>query len=848
MIGQEKSLIQKLLTHLGAVLLFLAITLTYFSPQYQGKVLSQGDLQQFQGMSQELKEYYEKEGEPSVWTGAMFSGMPAYLIGVWGPSPNLFEYTERPVRTLGANTAGPVFTGMLMAYIMFVILGMGVIPSILGAIAFSFCSYNIIIIEAGHVTKAWTIAYIPLVLSGLFLLFRKKYLLGGICMAVGLALQIKNNHLQITYYTGLLCLIIYLGFLFTKIRDKDYKGLLKATGFLALGLVLAVSSNLSSLYSNYEMSKESIRGQSELTQPTESEKQSSGLDKEYAFRWSYGKAETVSLLVPNVHGGASSGFDDKTLVYKELTNYVNTGVIPAANANSLYQGLRQYWGDQPFTSGPVYLGAIICFLFVLGMFIIRSKMKWLLFAATVFFIFLSWGRHFELFNDWFFYNFLFYNKFRAVAMALVIPSLTILIIAVWGLKEFFVEGIDKKKRLSALYFSAGITGGICLLLWLVPSVFFDFSTVYEKQLASQLPLLFNALVSDRKELLTADALRSLIFILLTAAILLMAAKTKMDKPWKVPVFMVVITLLVLGDLWNVDRRYLSEANFAKKVAKSQQFLLSEADKMILEDKSPSYRVLNLSGGIEAAFNEANTSYYHKSIGGYHAAKLKRYQELIDYELVPEMKDIANSFQSQNIDSIQASFKDLTALNMLNMKYVIYNPGQPPIENPYHLGNAWFVSDYSFVNNADEEIAALNNLDAGKSAVIDKRFEQEVSGLRITPDSTATIQMTLYNPNRVVYKSKANSEQLAIFSEIYYANGWEAYIDGKLTPHFRADWILRAMRLPAGEHEIEFRFVPHDYYTTRTISSISSGFLILALIGSIAYPFIRKRNKAASADK
>lgn len=834
MASNPNSILKKLLPHACAIVCFFVITMVYFSPLLEGKILPQGDTRQFAGMSHELSDYYEKEGVASVWTGSMFSGMPAYQIGVWGSNPNLLDYIEAPFKALGSSTAGAVFAGMIMAYILFSVMGFGVIPSCIGAIAYSFSSYNIIILEAGHVTKAWSIAYMPLIVASLLVMFRKKYILGGLLMAIGLALQVKNNHLQITYYTGILCLIIYAGYIINTLKQKDFKALGKTTGILAFAVTIAVLCNLSNFYSNYEMAQESIRGTSELSQPTTSEKQSSGLDKEYAFAWSYGKAETLSLLIPNIHGGESGGSLDKNSnLYKQfLANGIQT------NGKDIPQ-VATYWGDQPFTSGPVYFGAIVCFLFVLGMIIIRSNIKWILLFSTVFFIFLSWGSNFEAFNDFFFYHFPFYNKFRAVSTALVIPALTMLIVAVWGISEFISKKTDEKKLLKALYISAGVTGGLCLFFWLLPDFFFNFVSETDTQWKAQVPeWYYNALLLDRKALLSADALRSLIFILLAGGVLWGSLKIKSIKPSQSNLIVGAIFILVLADLWNIDRRYLNDDKYqTKQTYTSQLFPQSVADKAILQDKSPSYRVLNLNN----PFNESGTSYYHKSIGGYHAAKLKRYQELIDYRITSEMGTIINSFQSQNLDSIIGSFKNLTALNMLNAKYIIYNPEQPPLENPYALGNAWFASNFWIVETADNEIAALNSINPRHDAVINKKYENELSGFTIQPDSTAVISMTTYKPDVITYKSNSNSEQLAVFSEVYYANGWEAYIDGKPAPHFLANWTLRAMRIPAGEHEIEFKFVPHTYYATRTVSRISSGLLILMLVGGIVMSIRKKKD-------
>lgn len=835
----NKSLLKKCLYHLLAIICFLVVTFAYFSPLLEGKTLVQSDMQQYNGMSKELKDYYYNDGQSSEWTGSMFSGMPAYQIGVWGGPTNFLDYVEYPLKALGGSNAGPVFTGMLMAYILFSIMGVGFIPALIGAIAYSLSSYNIIILDAGHVTKAWAIAYMPLVISSFAAAFKRKYLLSGILMALGLALQIKSNHLQITYYTALLCVFLYIGLFIDCIKNKNISGLLKSTGFITFGVILAFLCNLGTIYANYEMSQESLRGKSELSQPitTNTEKQSSGLDKEYAFAWSYGKTETLSLLVPDINGGASGGMlGTDSRLYKTIK-------VEAPGAQLDPKGIQAqtYWGEQPFTSGPVYFGAIICFLFVLGMLLIKNPLKWILFIATIFFIFLSWGHNFETFNDWFFYHFPLYNKFRAVSTALVIPAITVLIVAIWGLREFQEDLLNnKKKLLQSIYISGGITGGICFLLFVVPGLFgLDFKSSSDSTWMSSVPQwYYNALIVDRKDLLSSDALRSFIYIALAFISLFLAIKSK--KSQQIFIYCTVaLLILVTIDLTGVDKRYLNNDKFQSKTVYNieKQFPKTVSDQEILKDKDLSYRLLNLNN----PFNETHTSYFHKSIGGYHAAKLKRYQELIEYNLQNEINNIIQSFDSNNIDSIMAGFRNNTALNMLNAKYIVFSPDQAPLFNPYAMGNAWFVNDYKLVDNADQEIAAIRNLNTKETAVIDKQFAADLNGLTVVPDSSSTSGMKLveYAPNYLKYQTSASTEQLAVMSEIYYPKGWEAYVDGKLVPHFRADWTLRAMRIPAGVHEVEFKFIPHAYNTARTVGSVSSGLLVLLLIGFVIGSFVRK---------
>lgn len=823
--------------HLVAIGVFILVTVVFFSPQFfEGKQLPQSDVTQFKGISQDLREYYNKDGESSEWAGNIFSGMPAYQIGVWGGSPNFLDYLEAPLKVFGNTTAGPVLAGMIMAYILFLILGFNIPIAMFGAIAYSLSSYNIIILDAGHVTKAWAIAYMPIVVGGLLAMFKKKYLVGGLCMALGLALQIKNNHLQVTYYTAILCAILYISLLVKLIKEKDFSGLLKSSGILAIAIILALATNAGSLYSNFEMSKTSTRGPSELTAKSDEPKQGNGLDKDYVFGWSYGQAETLSLLIPNVKGGISRPFDENSATLKSLQSMMQNQQIDSQNANAVYGGVSQYWGDQPFTSGPVYIGAIVCFLFLLGMLIIRNPLKWVLLGSTVFFIFLSWGKNFEAFNDFFYYHFPLYSKFRAVSQALVIPALLMVIGAVWGINEFLTGSLTKEKRLKSLYISAGATAGLCLLIWIMPTAFFNFVSSRDLAWKDQLPTSFlSAVISDRKELLTADALRSLIFILLSAGVLWLGLKKDQVKNITIYVSFALV-LLTTCDLWTIDKRFLGEQKFITEKSQTT-FKKSPADEIILKDNS-NYRVLNLNN----PFQEGLTSYYHRSIGGYHAAKLQRYDQLINRRLTPELMNIYQSFQTQNIDSITMSLHKNTALNMLNARYLIFDPNQPPIVNPFALGNAWFVEDIKLVNNADEEIEALNSIYPELQAVVDKRYADELEGLKITADSTASIVLTDYKPNKLTYKSNTKTEQFAVFSEVFYNNGWNAYIDGKPTNHISANWILRAMKIPAGEHEIVFKFEPKEYHISRTISTVSSLLLVLFLISSISIYYFRKNKE------
>lgn len=877
MINQEKSLLQRILPHGMAILAFLIIAMIYFMPVFQGKVLHQHDTTQYSGMAQEMSNYYYNEGITSEWTGSMFSGMPSYQIGVFGGGTNFLDYLEKPFKALGNTTAGPMFMGMLMAYLMFIILGFRPMIAAMGAIAYSLSSYNIIILSVGHVTKAWAIAYMPLIVAGLLSLFRKNISLvaAGLMVALGLGLQIKSNHPQITYYTGLLCLFIFIYYAVVTIKNKEIKTLLKSSAVMLIAVVLGLCCNLSNIYGNYEMSKTSIRGKSDLQTAlapkieTNTAGDEIDRDKEYAFNWSYGIGETMSLLIPNINGGSTDRADESLESYKIL---VNNGLdTNQAKGISKY---TKYWGEQPSIAGPVYFGAIIIFLFVLGMILIKNKIKWVLLAATIFFIFLSWGHNFASFNDWFYYHFPLYGKFRAITMSLVIPALTMLIVAIWGLKEFLDSNRDKKQLTKALYISAGATAFICLLALIAPTIFTNFHTASDLNWKDQFPAwYYSTVMEDRHSLLSGDALRSFLFILAAAVILWFSLKAKNTKVVTVYIPL-ILAVLVLADLWSVDKRYLNHNDFQEKDTYNATFFKKRpVDEYILRDTHPSYRVLdasNLEG--DDTFVNALPSYYHKNIGGYHAAKLKRYQEMIEFRLGSEVSFVRNAIKNTYVplqnafakahqegnqvdpsfivttmqDSIQNFLSQAKIMNMLNTKYLIYQAQLPAIENTHAMGNAWFVKEYKLVETADQELMSLNDIDPAVTAVLNKRDEAELQSLQITPDSSASIVLTEYKPNKMTYKSKASSEQLAVFSEIFYKeDGWQAYIDGVAAPHYRADWTLRAMRVPAGEHEIVFKYEPHTYWTVSTIGAVSSALLILILIGVVVMPFIRKKKEIAA---
>ncbi|MDR0995595.1 MAG: YfhO family protein [Tannerella sp.] len=832
-----QKVIKKAGKHVLAIALFLGLVMAYFAPAvFDGKVIQQGDNIKAYGMGGSQNEKYEKTAKPgelSLWSDAMFGGMP-YVATYGHAAPQLpsYSFIDRLMKEPGYTNAAMVFTGLVCFYILMCVLGVNWWLALAGAFAFAFASYNIIIIEAGHIVKAYVIAYMPLTLAGMVLLYKRKYLWGSVTFLLGVAFSLLNGHVQITYYLVLLCLFIYLGYTLLKlIREKAYAEWGKVSLLMLACVVLAALPNAKTMYVNWESGQHSLRGPTELTPNPDAKGEigqaSTGLDKDYAFQWSYGWKELLTIMVPDVYGGASGGTlgADSHLV-KALRQH-------GAQVGNEVQSYT-YWGDKAFTSGPVYFGALVCFLFLLGMFFVRNPLKWWMLAGAIFLTFLALGRNFSSFNDLMFYHLPMYNKFRTVEMALVIPGLVCPIIAIWGLAELFRGKVDGERFRKGFSWSLGITGGLCLLLWLLPTILLSFQSPMDVQLLRQVPAWYvNALEADRQDLASSDALRSLVFILLGAALLWWYWKkgrtTAKGGIW----VSAGIAILILVDLWSVDRRYINDSSYTNE-RPEQTYKESVADKIILQDPRLSFRVL---GDLGNPWQSTEVSYYHHSIGGYSAVKMRRYQELIDHRLDGERMSIINCLQKgSKMEAIDSLLAASPTLNMLNTAYIIYNPGQAPLPNRHADGNCWFVKKVDIVPNADAEIAALNRIDPRETAVVDKRFAADLQGF--TPpaetDSTADIQLTAYRPSHLTYKSRSKEEQLAVFSEIYYQPGWNARIDGKPAAHFRADWTLRAMRIPAGEHTITFDFRPKGYVQAAYVSSFSSLFILLLLVGAVGY--------------
>ena len=807
---------KRLIPDMVAVVVFAVISFVYFCPAVtEGRILSQHDSVAGIGAGQESKEYLERTGERTRWTNSIFGGMPTYQMAPSYDSTDLLKGVENLYHLYLPTYVWYVFVMLLGFYILLRAFDFRAWMAALGAIIWAFSSYFFIIIAAGHIWKFITLAYIPPTIAGMVLCYRGKCLTGGLLTAFFVALQIMSNHVQMTYYFLFVMLFMAIAYGVKAFLENALVNYAKRTGVLVVAGLLGVCVNLSNLYHTYEYSKESMRGKSELVKENSANQTDSGLERDYITQWSYGIGETFSLLVPNVKGGAS------------VPLAANEKAMEKANPmyGSIYSQLGQYWGEQPGTSGPVYVGAFVMFLFILGLFVVKTPMKWALLAATVLSILLSWGKNFMPFTDFFIDYVPMYNKFRAVSSILVIAEFTIPLLAMLALKEVVTTPAIIKERKKDFLISFGLTGGLALLFAVMPKVFFPqyVSTMEMNALqsipADQLvPLLAN-LEEVRMSLFTADAWRSFFIILVGAGLVWAYGMGKLKET----VLIGALAVLCLVDMWDVNKRYLYDEQFVEKQVQTQGFQQTETDKMILEDQSLDYRVLNLASNT---FNENNTAYWHKSVGGYHAAKLRRYQEMIEEHISGEMGGLFKAVADAGGDTEKLDASEFPVLNMLNTKYFIFplQGGQTvPLPNPYALGNAWFVDEVKYVGNANEEIEAIHGLEPSQVAVVDKKFEPIVKS--VPSDSTATIELVAYEPNYLKYEVNSEKGGTVVFSEIYYP-GWQSTIDGEEVPHGRADYILRAMNIPAGKHVVEFRFDPKSLHLTETIAFVALGLLAL----------------------
>jgi len=788
-----KQIWQQLWPHIVAILVFVLLCVVYFAPEFfENKQLPQGDVISAIGMGQDGRDYHEQSGEYAHWSNAMFGGMPHNMTYTEG-SKSIFSRVERFFQLwLPRHTAAPLFLYLLGFYIFMLSVGCSPWLSIVGALAFAFASYNIVIIDAGHINKCLVIATMPAILGGIMLCYRKRYVVGIIVTLVALGLDVCWSHQQISYYLILMIIPLAIAYFVAAIYAKTIRDFFIASAILLGVAVLAIAPAADKLIPTMDYSKETMRGGAVLHGAADSEAGKSGLNRDYAFMWSYGKAETMTLLIPNFYGGSSNyPLGENSEMYRTIKKYAGS-----SQAKQFVKSAPTYWGDQPFTSGPVYAGAIICFLFILGLLVVPQKERWWLLVAAIIGIVMSWGRNFPSLNNWLFDHLPLYNKFRTPSMALVMTTTAMAMMAMLALKET----IERHVTLKQVGIASGVSMGLCLLFVLFPGIAGSFSAKIDAQMPDWLT---TALVADRRHMLTTDAWRSLLFILLGCGALLAYLKwDKMKQGWLIA----ILSVLVLTDLWAVDKHFLNDGHFIPK--KQHVWTPTEADEQILMDTDPDYRVLNLTSNT---FNESRTSYYHKSIGGYSPAKLRRYQDIIDYYLSGRI--------------------NMNVINMLNTRYVITKQGVQ--YNPEAFGNAWFVNDIEWVNTPNEEIAAIGDADLRKVAFVDTCWRSKVKG-SVSMTQPASIELTNYaNPGNLFYESESAEDGLAIFSEVYYKT-WRAFVDGEEVPVLRADYILRAIAVPAGKHSIEFRCKDELLVKTQMWSIVASILIVLLIISLLIF--------------
>ncbi len=810
---------QKYLPYIVPLIIFAALSMLYLAPAFNGKVVKQGDIQQYSGASKEILDYKAKDGHGPLWTNSMFGGMPSYQISY--EAPNNYSKYLRSI-TPFKHPINMLFMGMVFAFILLLTFGINPWIAAIGGIAYALASYNVILIEAGHNTKLYAIAYAPLLLTGLNMLLNKKYLLGAGIAAAGMALQLQANHFQITYYLGLIIAMWLTAEGIMAFKTKTIKPFLLACAFFGGASILGLGTNAVSLMLTEEYSKETIRGQSELTTlPDTSAKKiaSTGLDIEYAFDWSQGWEDLPTILIPNFAGGGSGtelGNGDATK--KFLQQMAQSEDQQQAQQGQYYLSQKinpwAYWGALPFTSGPVYFGALILFLFTAGMFYSKNPTKWWWFAALILSLMLSLGKNFMSFNSILFHYLPMYNKFRSVNMSLVIGQIAVAIFSMISLNELLKESADKLRIKQSLRRALYVVGGFCILMIL-------YSGSAELGDATKAPA---EAIADRGTYIRMDALRSLFFIGAGFAIIWYYLKGKLSNNTSI----LVLGLLVLIDLWSVDRRFLNDKSWEKeKTYTADNTTPSAADIQILKDKSY-YRVYDAS---QNPFTSAKASYFHHSIGGYHAAKLRRFQEVVEWHIAKN---------------------DLDVLNMLNAKYYIQQDQQSgqmiAIPNPDACGNVWFAKELKLMDNANQEIKELGAINPKNTVLVDKRYENQLKGFTMNYDSSGAIIFDTYHPDKLTYSSNSKTSQLAVFSEMYYndGKGWNAYLDGKKVAHFRCNYILRGMVVPAGSHKIEFRFEPKSLQIASKIAMVSNvGMYLLLLIGLGALFMKRKEREITS---
>ena len=826
------TLLKKWLPDMLAVLLFAILAFAYFFPaDIEGRILYRHDASAGRGAGQESIEYMQKTGERSRWTNALFGGMPTYQMAPSYHSTDKLSTLTKIYHLFLPENVWYVFAYLLGFYILLRAFDFRQHLAALGSIVWAFSTYFLIIIAAGHIWKVWALAYLPPLIAGLVLAYRGKYLWGFVLTAVFTAFEINANHVQMTYYYLFIILAMVIAWLVDSIRHKELAKFGKATAVCIAGAAIGVCINLSNLYHTWQYGQESMRGKSELVKKNSANQTNSGLERDYITQWSYGIGETWTLLIPNTKGGASVPMSESKIAMEKAD----------PTYESIYQQIGQYWGEQPGTSGPVYVGAFVMMLFVLSLFIVKGPMKWALLAVTILSILLSWGRNFMPFTDFFLDYVPMYAKFRTVASILVIAEFTIPLLAMMALKKLFDESDGFAKYSKPVYISFGITAGFCLLFALMPTMFFDsFISSNEMHALSTLPQehiqpIISNLVDMRTAVFTADCWRSF-WIIVIGMVLLMAYRY---RKLKAEYTIGAILVLCLIDLWQVNKRYLNDEMFVPQSEREAPQQMSQTDELILRDKTLDYRVLNLASNT---FNENETSYYHKSIGGYHAAKLRRYQEMIEQYISPEMQRLMNAVAEAGGDMTQVNGDSICpVINMLNTRYLIFplQGGQTvPIQNPYALGNAWFVDKLTYAKNANEEIMKVGQIDLRHEAVADEKFQAQL-GEAVAQDTTSTVTIKDYEPNQLTYEVNSGKGGVLVFSEIYYP-GWTATIDGEPAELGRVDYILRALQVKPGKHEVVLSFFPKSVDITETIAYTAYAILLLVLIGTAVMYWRKKK--------
>ena len=800
---------KKILPYVVAIVLFIVASLLYFHPVLKGQKLSQSDITQFTGMAKEIVDYRAENDSEPYWTGASFSGMPAYQISAYYPY-DFVRSLDKLLRFL-PRPADYTFLYFLSFFVLMLALKVKWRLAILGALAFGFSTYLIIIFIPGHNSKAHAIAYMPLVLAGVLLVFRRKFVLGFIVTGLAMALEIFANHIQMTYYLGFCLLILGIVELIHAIKEDKLSTFIKQAAVIIAAVILGIGANAPRLMAMKEYTDYSTRGKSELTINADGSKkvEKQGLDKNYITQYSYAKLETFNLFIPRYMGGGTvEELGDDSNFYQLIEKTAGKKV-----ANDYSKSVLTYWGDQPIIEAPAYIGAVIFFLFFLGIFLVKGKLKQWLIAATVFSILLSWGRNFEVLTNIFIDYVPLYNKFRAVSSIQIIAELCVPILGVLALKQFFSKEVSNKEKKKALENAFFTFAGLIVFGYLLAQSFSTFEGLRDSNY-NELPGLIDAVIADRKSMLLIDSIRSIIFVVLTAGILRFTLKDKLKKQYAI----IALVVFILVDLLSVDKRYVNESDFKSSRKVEKPFIATIADKQILKDTSH-YRVANFTVD---PMQDGSTSYFHQSIGGYHAAKMGRYKELFDYQIAKN---------------------NMRVLNMLNTKYFIVanQNNQPQAQlNQDAYGNAWFVDNVVLVDSADKEMNALDTLNTKTDAVIDRSKLEESNSFIFEKDSTANISLKSYDVTKLIYNSNTQKEQFAVFSEIYYKDGWNAYVDGELTPHYRVNYVLRGMIIPAGKHQIVFKFEPKVIQKGSLVSLISYGLLIAITIGWLFYDDRKKK--------